>query len=65
MKIKVTHCSNCPAGEGWYKENGMNGYYCNAEPDSPKCVIYTSDDADEKPLPKECPLRNGDVLIGL
>lgn len=62
MKIKVTHCSNCPCGEGWYKKTGFSGYFCNAEPDNPKCVIYTDKDPDEK-QPDECPLKTGDIVI--
>ena len=65
-KIKVTHCSNCPSG--WYfVKTGTNyeGYMCHMNPHEHKCVIYTDKDADEQPLPADCPLRDGDLVIGL
>ena len=62
MMIKVKHCSNCPVGEGWYKEStGFSGYYCNAKSEK-RCVIYTDSDPDEIE-PDHCPLNQGDLVI--
>jgi hypothetical protein len=65
-KVKVTHCSNCPAGRYFEKEAfSYNGYMCHIDPADVKCVIYTIESADDLPLPADCPLRDGDVVIGL
>lgn len=63
MTIKVTHCKNCPCGEGWYKQNGTSGYFCNAKSEK-RCVIYTDQDPDEK-QPDQCPLKDGNITITL
>lgn len=66
MKITITHCSNCPAGR-YFMKTGTNydSYMCHIDPDNPICVIYTDLDPDDQPLPADCPLRDGDVVIGL
>jgi len=38
---------------------------CHIDPADVKCVIYTLQNPDDLPLPADCPLRDGDVVIGL
>lgn len=68
MKITITHCSNCPAGRYYGQTASYEGYMCHLDPQNIKCVIRVDSDlidADDTPLPAECPLRDGDVVIGL